>query len=167
MTNLYSVAWAAGLFDGEGCISIGYIRPSRRKDIVNPSYRLTVKVTMGCQQTVRCFGEVVRAGSFQNHASKKARVNSSYSWVAMSRKAEMVLKLLRPHLVTKAREADVGLRFMALPDGRTGGAHGCSPVDPALMLKRHRLYLECCRLKPRWRFRRKKPDEVPEAPRRV
>ena len=161
MTAECSVAWAAGIFDGEGCVSIGCVPPSKRKDIVNPSYRLTLKVTMGCEETVCCFGTVVEQGSFQTHQPTSKKVNASYSWVAMSRKAESILKLLRPYLVTKAREADVALAFMALPDGRRGRR----AVDPALMAERHRLFLECCRLKPRWRFRKNKPTELPEPPR--
>lgn len=160
MTNECSVAWAAGIFDGEGCVSIGCVGPSQRRDIVNLSYRLTVKVTMGCEETVCCFGTVVEQGTFQNHVSVARigceRMNPSYSWVAMSRKAEAVLKLLRPYLITKSREADVALEFMALPDGRRGRR----AVDPKLMAERHRLYLECCRLKPRWRFRKNKPVEL-------
>jgi len=124
---------------------------------------------MGCEETVCCFGTVVEQGTFQNHVreSREAtkKVNASYSWVAMSRKAEQILKLLRPYLITKAREADVALKFMALPDGRTGGRGGSKPVDPVLLAERHRLYLECCRLKPRWRFRKNKPSEAPEPPR--
>jgi hypothetical protein len=109
---------------------------------------------MGCAKTVRQFGAIVRHGSFQPHAAKNKRVNSSYSWVAMSRKAESVIQMLQPYLVTKAREATVALKFMALPDGRTGGNGGCRPVDPALLL---------CKLKPRWRFRKHKPSLQPEA----
>ena len=169
MVDVFGIVWAAGLFDGEGCISIGYVPPSRRNDLVNPSYRLVIKVTMGCKQTVKRFGALVEQGTFQNHVrrSRKAdkRVNASYSWVAMSRKAESVIKLLYPFLVTKKKEADVALAFMALPDGRTGGSGGCKPVDSELMLKRHQLYLECCRLKPRWRFRKNKPGSQPESPR--
>jgi hypothetical protein len=117
---------------------------------------------MGCAETVKKFGDIAKDGTFQNHVSKTKRINSSYSWVAMSRKAERIVKMLRPYLVTKAKEADVALRFMALPDGRTGGKGGCQPVDASLMLKRHQLYLECCMLKSRWRFRKNKPGAVPE-----
>lgn len=165
MSKQTGIAWAAGLFDGEGCVSIGYIPPSKRNDLLNPSYRLMIKVTMGCKETVHEFGRIVGQGTFQDHVSKKKRVNASYSWIAMSRKAERVLILLRPYLITKVKEADVALQFMALPDGRTGGAGGCQPLDPKLLLARHLLYLKCCELKPRWRFRKRFPSRLPEKPR--
>lgn len=161
-----AIAWAAGLFDGEGCISIGYVRPSRRNDIVNPSYRLTIKVTMGCEASVKAFGAIVEDGTFQTHVTETERANSSYSWVAMSRKAENILIKLRPYLLTKASEADVALEFMALPDGRSGGKGGCKPADAALMQKKHDLYIRCCQLKSRWRFRKEKPAASPEPARK-
>ncbi len=120
---------------------------------------------MGDKVAVKKFGAIVGNGSFQNHVARGKRISASYSWVAASRKAEKILRVLHPYLVTKLKEANVAFRFMALPDGRVGGKGGNRPVDPKLMLQRHLLYLKCCKLKPRWRFRKSHPGLIPEPPR--
>lgn len=152
-------AWAAGLFDGEGCISISKVTPSQRNDIRNNSYRLVAKVTMGHRPTVEKFGSIVCSGSFQFHVAQNDRVNASYSWVAMSRKAEVIVRMLRRYLLTKAEEADIALQFMALPDVERGGRGGSKRIDPILLAKKEDLYQQCRRLKSRFRFRKEAEND--------
>lgn len=155
------LAWAAGLFDGEGCVSIGYIPAGHGKNTRNSSYRLTVKLTMGCKVTVARFGKVIGAGTFHRHQPHSERTNASYSWVGMARNGHDILKMIRPYLITKAAEADVAIAFCELPDGRTGGKGGSLPMCRKLLQRRHDLYLKCCKLKSRWRFRKTKPGARP------
>lgn len=149
------LAWCAGLFDGEGCISISRVKPTAKNKLVNSSYRLVAKVTMGDRKAIRRFFAVVGHGSVQKHVEGNAKVNGSTSWVAAARKAEIVLKKLYPFLTTKLKEADIALEFMALPDPIRGGARGSPCIDKPLLRKKHKLYVRCCRAKPRFRFRKK------------
>ena len=148
------LAWMAGIFDGEGCISIGHVSPNVRNDLKNPSYRLTVKVTMGHEPTIRRVAEIVGVGTVHRHQARSIAANESWSWVAMARNAEMAIVLLRPWLLTKADEADVALEFMRLPDVKRGGKGGSQPIDRGLLERKHELYLRCAQLKPRNRFRK-------------
>lgn len=148
------LAWCAGLFDGEGCISIGAVAPAKRNDLVNTSYRLTVKVTMCDLRTIKRFHSIMGVGTVQKHQPSNPRCNASWSWVAMSRLAEKALLKLQPWIVTKKNELSVALQFMALPDAERGGARGSPCIDRKLLRKKHAFYVRCCKLKPRFKFRR-------------
>ena len=146
------VAWAAGLIDGEGCIFINkskYVAASRQ---VTPTFRLVLKVTMGCRKTVERLRDIFGVGTVQNHVPRGERVNASYSWICQSAQARTVFELIKPHAVTKAAELDVALRFASLPLNERGGKGGSSPVNPELLNQREALYWELRKLKSRWRF---------------
>lgn len=162
LTRAQQLAWAGGIFDGEGCISIGYVKPTRKNGTLNPSYRLTVKVTMGHEPTIRRFAQIIGSGEVHAHVARGERVNASWSWVAMARKAERALRLIEPYLFTKERECEIALRFMALPDVRRGGKSGSPRIDLRLLMRKHALYLACAKAKPRARFRLKPLPEIPE-----
>lgn len=153
LTRQEQLAWAAGIFDGEGCISIGYAKPQPKSRHHKPSYRLTVRVTMGHEPTVRRFAEIAGTSTVHDHGARTERANASWTWLAMARKGEAALKLLQPYLLTKAAECEIALEFMALPDVRRGGRNGSPPMDPELLRRKHELYLACANAKPRARLR--------------
>lgn len=153
------LAWAAGLFDGEGCIHIGCVPKSKGR--LSPSYRCMIKLTMGCERTVRRFGGIVGTGTFQKHKPRGKRINASFSWQAHCKKAGRILELLNPYLITKSKEAEVALKFLSLPSGTVGGAGGNKPVNRHILQRKHNLMIECAKLKPRWRFRKNKPKSTP------
>lgn len=161
MVTELELAWAAGVFDGEGCISIGYVAPTEKNGLVNPSYRLTIKVTMCHEETVRRVHQILQEGTVQRHQRKGERINASWSWVAMSRKGYRAILKLSPYLVTKAEEARIAIQFGELPDVVRGGRDGSPRIDPALLRRKHDLYLQCAQLKPRHRFRRYPPAANP------
>lgn len=148
------LAWCAGIFDGEGCVSIGFVRPTPTNGLKNLNYRLAVKVTMGCKKTVLLFRRRIGFGTIQNHVASSDKVNASTSWVAMSRLAEHAIVRMYPFLVTKKAEADIALRFMRLPNPRRGGSRGSPIIDRGLLMPKHALYVLCCKAKSRFRFRK-------------
>ena len=153
MSTELEIAWAAGLFDGEGCIHIGKIPPTSKNGLRNPSYRLTLKITMGCQVSVRKFAELVGDGTSFLHSKGGKRLNPSYSFIAQSRKAQPILQQLRPYLITKADQADIALTFLALPDCPRGGKNGSRQVSSEYLQVRQELYEACAKAKPTYRFR--------------
>ena len=148
------LAWAAGLFDGEGCVAITRQKPVGNK---SPQYRLVLKLAMCSKEAVLRFGGIIKYGSLSVYKAGK-RTSAAYVWTISCRQAQCALKVLRPFLIAKAKETNVVLEFCSLPDGRKGakGGHGCQKLDKALLRKRHELYLRCRRLKSRWRFRVKR-----------
>ena len=150
MATEVELAWAAGILDGEGCISIILTPPGKYS--VTPRHVLHVKVTMGHLPTVERFAVILGNGTVQKHAARSTRTNASYSYIVQARKADAVLQLLRPYLVTKAEEADVAFEFAALPLGPRGGKKGGKAVPQEILELRNHCYWKLRRLKPRWRF---------------
>lgn len=113
MSLVSNLAWAAGLFDGEGCIFI-----SRQTRISRPSvgYALKTSVSMVHLPTLERLRDVVGAGNVYGHRSgRNPRSRQSWQWCAYNKRAMLVLRLLRPFLTTKAKEADLALRYAELP----------------------------------------------------
>lgn len=147
------VAWAAGIIDGEGCITITKQQPGSGGR-VNPSHRLYVKVSMGHLPTVERLREIFGRGAITTWRSKSPRENDAYCWWVAARDAQAVLDAVRPHLVTKAEEADIGLEFLALPRFLTGGKGGNRPLAPETVAQREALFVRLRDAKPTARFRR-------------
>lgn len=100
MTNL-ELAWAAGLFDGEGCI---WTRWPRRNNLVSMEMRMTCVGTM--HRWHKMFGgRLVKAQL--SGPSKKAQLK----WTAETNLSVSVLRLLLPYLETKKASAIIALRL--------------------------------------------------------
>lgn len=145
------IAWAAGIFDGEGCITINCQQPGSGGRI-NPSYRLYLKVTMGHRATVDCLCDLFSVGTVTIQHSNAGH-NDAYTWWVASRQAIEVIKLMRPYLVTKADEADLALEWSQLPLANRGGRGGGQPLPASLLAERHRLFELMRDAKPSARFR--------------
>lgn len=151
MTEL-ELAWAAGLIDGEGCVFINRSRRVLASRQQTDTYRLVLKVTMGCRTTVDRLQTIFGVGTVQNHAPASDKVNASYSWICQSAQAKAVFDLVQPYSVTKSAEIAVALRFASLPLNERGGRGGSKLMDPGLVAQREALYWELRKLKSRWRF---------------
>lgn len=141
-------AWAAGIIDGEGCLTI------RAREPVKPgtwsvSHSLFLKVTMGHKPTVERLAEMFGVGSVHMQDSRGERLNASWTWWVASRKAHVVLLAVRPYLVTKAHEADIGLEFLSGPMT----ARGRHRLPPEVVAERERLRILMRDAKPTARFR--------------
>jgi hypothetical protein len=143
-------AWAAGIVDGEGCIVINRSAPNGTQR--TRTYRLVIKVTMGHKPTIERLHTLFGIGSMQNHQPKSERMNASHSWICQARQSATVLKTIRPYLVTKADEADLAFKFLALPAIIRGGAHGQIKMPLHMEQERDRLYWAMRQAKSRWRF---------------
>lgn len=84
------LAWAAGFFDGEGCIS------TNGKGIVR------IQVTQNRIEPLLRFREIVQVGSIQ-----KPRGNGVMDWTVAGKKAKLVLHELWPYLSLPKREQAV------------------------------------------------------------
>jgi len=155
MTKL-ELAWAAGIIDGEGCISIIRVPASAQDRCVVDRFVLHLKVTMGHKETIDLLHRIFNAGSVQSHQPKTDRTNASYSWICQSRQAQLVLRLSSHYFVTKAKEAKVALEFMKLPLAKRGGWGGSCKTNVELSKKREILYWKLRKLKSRWRFYKEK-----------
>jgi len=110
------VAWAAGFFDGEGCVTITWRRQTQRGPLKQVSPLLiasVVNVDPGAIERLHSlFGGAVR--SYQHHANG----HTIYEWRATGSKGSNFLSAVLPYSITKRTQIEVGLRFAAERPGR-------------------------------------------------
>jgi hypothetical protein len=119
------LAWAAGFFDGEGCVTVAEDRKPRVR-LRRGSFRLHITVSNTklppLERFKTLFGGAVyqqrqngeKAGLAADSAGRKA----SYFWMIPGRSAQKVLESLLPYLCTRHEQAAAALRFPIL--GRVG-----------------------------------------------
>lgn len=120
-----TAAWTAGFFDGEGTVDIRlrrthggkYIRFELRCQIVQ-------RDRMPLELISRRFG-----GSIQDNKGR-----SCGAWVASTQTAVAFLREIQPHVIAKAAQVDVALRFAALPVGRRGVSMTQEQINARLAL---------------------------------
>lgn len=95
------LAWAAGFFDGEGCILI------RTHHIGDKYYTLSLKISQKRLEPLRYFSELF--GGVGSFWTSKQGV---HQWQCEGQKANQILKLIYPYLVIKNPEADVAFKFV-------------------------------------------------------
>jgi hypothetical protein len=96
------VAWASGLFDGEGSIGIQ-----------NKGY-LTLRLSVTDEFTIRRFRECVGVGTLRMNGPRLGRIQSWIWFIGARRNVEVVLRKFLPTLVTKRPQARLALRYMSL-----------------------------------------------------
>jgi len=107
----YDLAWAAGFFDGEGCVNIArqkYTRPDRQ-----PCYRLNIVVTQSHWLTLQHFQWVVGLEGVLHETKPRngKQTRKCYSLIYGGLQAIYVLRLLKRHLVRKEEQAELAFRF--------------------------------------------------------
>ena len=104
MSRETDLAWAAGIIDGEGHIGL-YLSHTNTGDC----YVLKlVVVNTNLKMLERC-KEIFGAGSIGNRVKAKMHHKQQWSFYACSKQAEKILQAVRPYLVAKADQADLGL----------------------------------------------------------
>lgn len=101
------LAWAAGIIDGEGCISIQRCYHTANRP---PCYTLFVTAGMVHKPTAerlrRLFG-----GCLYMKKPRNPKHQVGWYWYVASRKAAEVLEIVYPYLFTKHKQAGLGIRF--------------------------------------------------------
>jgi hypothetical protein len=104
-TRAEEIAWAAGLFEGEGCVT-------------EIDGRFTLALNNTDEEVVRRFEEIVRLGRiygpYENSSSDGFRRKPFWAWVAKDESALDVMQMLAPWLSTRRRSRAhelTGLRF--------------------------------------------------------
>ena len=97
---LVEVAYAAGLFDGEGWASIG-------KQGHNYALRSAIQMNQdtGLRRCKRAFGGKVYPRKMRDNYAP------AYEWVLTSQAAHRFLKTIRPFVTVKAQVIDIALKF--------------------------------------------------------
>lgn len=108
-----ALAYIAGLFDGEGAVTIGTNRSG---------YFLRVKISMTTSVAMELCRRVF-GGRIWPRPPRKETDSPTYGWQLDGRKAHRFLQATYPYLLVKRADAEIGFRFMALYQG-SGPRHG-------------------------------------------
>lgn len=115
------LAWAAGFFDGEGCVEISHHCGSKRKlsrgsvyFYSRDNYSMSVTVSQCEQSPILLFVEAFGGHMCQIHRPKQnIRHRDIWTWRCNSAEAESFLRLVLPSLVVKRQQAEIALEFRA------------------------------------------------------
>jgi hypothetical protein len=101
------VIWAAGFFDGEGCIVINYRKKTR-------THFLKLSVPQVAPAPVRIL-QGIFGGCFRNKVERLRSVTHrrKYVWEVTCGQAADALKEMLPYLIGKREEAQVAIEFQA------------------------------------------------------
>jgi len=108
MTHEQELVYAAGLFDGEGCVGVYNTRTKADKRAA--SYQLTARVTMRHPGPVKLLHSLF-GGNFALHF---ANGRQYFSWKVTNKQAETFLIAIKDCLIEKKEQAEIALEFSAL-----------------------------------------------------
>ena len=134
MKEEYLLPYLAGVFDGEGTVTIINHRKlyCRR---VNPSVNLRIAVVMTDEQIPTLFS-VVFGGTIKNYSRNgHPKWKSVWLWGENSSQAVDVLKQLLPYLILKKPQALLAIEFMENYHPQKGGGKPLPPEEFATRLK--------------------------------
>ena len=99
MTDTHWLAWAAGIIDGEGCISLG--PTSGRVQLILHVGQVDIRML---QKLYSIFGGIIKP--MKDHRPRRRAV---WRWRVRGDQAAQVLKLILPWLVIKHEQAELAL----------------------------------------------------------
>ena len=102
------LAWFAGLFDGEGCVTI---KPVHSKEYRRTSYQLGIQIAMTHAETVKRVSEFWGRGNLRTQEQGGFGTKQVWVWRAQADDALAILEECLPYLFTKKAEAEVGITF--------------------------------------------------------
>ncbi len=121
------LAYAAGFFDGEGCVHIA--RQKHAGSRLGHVFRLVVSLSQNHLHTLVDFQNLTGVEGRIYHRPRQGTTNRDWYCLTYDGKAaETLLELLHPFLLRKAAEALVGLQFQRDCHVKTHfGPKGCPP----------------------------------------
>jgi len=107
------IAWAAGLFDGEGCIGFW-----------NSGKAITLRVVSTDRGTVDAIAATFGHGTVRARGPRAGRIPSFVWFSGAQTNVAEALRLMLPHSVTKAAEIQIALRYLdnLMPAAEARGA---------------------------------------------
>lgn len=103
MSRETSLAWTAGILDGEGTITL----------VNNGDWRITPRVmlTMTDRPTVVRVYDILRLGCLGNPTPETLKHKAKHHWAAGGADAASICKILLPYLFTKKPQAELVILY--------------------------------------------------------
>lgn len=100
-----TLAYLAGLVDGEGYIGIKKTKPSKAQGRQTPGYTARIQVRMVDEEAIRFLSETLGGWYYREKTAQVTGRRQLYCYQASDRKAEGVLRSLFPYLRVKKSNA--------------------------------------------------------------
>jgi len=110
MTEI-ELAYAAGLFDGEGCVSIN---KTSAKNYKRNGFQLRCSISITHEATSQLFAN--NFGGTHKLIQRKSGGRDYWQWVIVARQARDFLIPLQPYLQIKKEVASIGIEFQNYRD---------------------------------------------------
>lgn len=128
------LAYAAGLFDGEGSVMIrlrpgGRFKPGRERK----RYHLLTVSLSSTDEVIIAWLNQRWPGVVNQHVYRNERHKPAWRWILDASKAEAFLHDVRPYLILKGPQADLAFQLRATLVGRG------KLMDPAVQIERERI----------------------------
>ncbi len=142
-TPHFTIEWAAGFLDGEGCIHIArQTYRGKRRD----GFRLRVYIVQNNLEVLEHFRDGIGIDARIYKVRRTTQHNKQvYTLNFEGKKAMTLIALLMPHLVRKQEEAQVAMAYWV--EGRVGMRPGRQGLPPEIVAFRERMYAKLRSLK--------------------
>jgi len=100
------VIWAAGFFDGEGCVYINKALPTKRNRQKNPSHSLVITIAQRKEGILKGIKEFVGFGNIYKKGKNRGGDYKCHALLALK-----FLKKVLPYLRVKRLQARYGIQF--------------------------------------------------------
>ena len=127
MTEDFFLAWAAGFFDGEGCVIVELSKERGCRHGFRTSLHATVTQTsLPCLELfLERFGGAIKTSEHRTPNGRRWAVQ--YTWVTRNEAAIDFLRAIHPYSVVKREQIGVAIKYPFRAD--TGRKYG-SPTNP-------------------------------------
>jgi hypothetical protein len=136
--SISDICWAAGIVDGEGCITIHKRNPQAEKRATrSPSYRLDIRVQMVHKPAIERLQKIFGAGAIYRQSPTKNSKRVSWKWAVYGKECGRILVHIRPYLTVKGKDADIGVSFLPANQRTTFGNRR---ISPEVLARRDEMY---------------------------
>lgn len=143
ISHMLRLSWAAGLFDGDGCVLISKQQLPGRKNL---SYRLCLCLVQNCYGTVDRFRGILALPHCLIELRRRKQHNRQiYDLRYVGQHAVKALQLMQPYLFRKSMEAEAALDFWS--EGRMGVMPGVKGLPLEVWETRARYFKKLKKLK--------------------
>ena len=105
-TNEVEIAYIAGLFDGEGCITMAYSNLNHRT-LHCPRASIEMTTLEPLSLIMRIFGGKLR------RPQQRQNSKPTYMWLLRGKKMELFLRVIHPYLIIKRDKTTLALSYLA------------------------------------------------------
>ena len=122
MTTKLFLAWAAGFFDGEGCVIVEISKEKKCRHGFRTYLHATVTQTsLPCLELyLKEFGGSIKTSDCRTPNGRRWAVQ--YTWVVRNENAANFLRAIQPYTIVKREQVNVALRYpLTAPNGKKYG----------------------------------------------